>query len=69
MNEINEYAKLLGSNGGKKSVQSRFKDKTKDEISAMMRSIRLTKLNKNNYDKQQDTLKNVPRPQVLKGRR
>lgn len=34
---------MMGKKGGKKSVQSRFKGKTKDEISDMMRKVRITK--------------------------
>lgn len=36
-------AKTLGSHGGQKSVQSRFKGKSKEEISAMMSEVRKTK--------------------------
>ncbi len=35
-----EAAKILGSAGGKKSVKSRFEDKTKKEISAIMKAVR-----------------------------
>lgn len=34
---------MMGKKGGKKSVQSRFKGKTKDEISDMMRRVRYSK--------------------------
>lgn len=35
-----QLAKQLGSRGGKKSVQARFKGKTKKEISDMMSKVR-----------------------------
>ena len=39
----NEHASALGKLGGKKSVESRFKGKTKAEISKMMRKVRYFK--------------------------
>ena len=39
-----ELAKKLGSRGGKKSVESRFKGKSKAEISEMMSKVRRNKL-------------------------
>ena len=43
MTTLSNMAKQLGSAGGKKSVQSRFKGKTKDEISESMRMVRFKK--------------------------
>lgn len=40
---LSEIAKQLGSAGGKKSAQSRFKGKTKKEISEIMKKVRLAK--------------------------
>ena len=39
-NIMKEMARQLGSRGGKKSVQSRFKSKSKKEISEMMKKVR-----------------------------
>lgn len=36
----------MGRKGGKKSVQSRFKGRTKEQISEMMSTIRNSKVNK-----------------------
>jgi copper chaperone CopZ len=44
---VSDIAKQLGSLGGKKSVDSRFKGKTKEEISEIMSKVRLTKQLKN----------------------
>lgn len=41
---------MMGKKGGKKSVQSRFKGKTKDEISDMMRKVRLTREDNDEID-------------------
>lgn len=46
-----ELAKMLGSQGGKKSAISRFKGKSKKEISEIMRGVRLTKTDKDNIKK------------------
>lgn len=43
-NNLKSIAAQLGSQGGKKSVKSRFKGKTKAEISEMMRGVRLNKI-------------------------
>ena len=40
--DIKELAKMLGSRGGKASVKSRFKGKSKKEISDMMRKVRVS---------------------------
>jgi hypothetical protein len=47
MQNLSNIAKLLGSNGGKKSAESRLGGKTKEQISELMRKIRLTKKNMN----------------------
>jgi len=39
MEASSEIAKTLGSKGGKKSVESRFKGKTKKEISEIMKKL------------------------------
>lgn len=39
----NKAAQALGKLGGKKSVQSRFAGKTKEEISAIMKGVRARK--------------------------
>lgn len=41
--KTSDYARKLGSSGGKKSVQSRFNGKTKEQISELMRKVRLSK--------------------------
>ncbi len=53
MNEqsIKNYAKELGMKGGRASAKKRFDGKTKDEISEIMRKVRLTKLQKKEFDK------------------
>lgn len=43
----NIHAQQLGKLGGKKSVEVRFKDKTKEEKSELMRKVRLSNLSKN----------------------
>ena len=43
MNKLSKIAKMLGSRGGKKSVESRFEGKTKAEISEMMSKVRSLK--------------------------
>ena len=40
MNELSKIAKVLGSKGGKNSVKSRFANKTKKQISNMMKKVR-----------------------------
>lgn len=40
--EKHQAAVMLGRAGGKKSVESRFKNMTKEEKSAFMRKVRLT---------------------------
>ena len=46
----NENARQLGKLGGKASVKSRFKGKTKEQISEHMRKIRLSKNEKKKFD-------------------
>jgi hypothetical protein len=41
--KISEIAKALGSLGGKKSVKVRFAGKTKEEISEIMKRVKLAK--------------------------
>jgi hypothetical protein len=56
-------ASEMGKIGGKKSVISRFKNKTKDEISAIMKSVRLTNLLKDKSMKEittEEALKKLP---------
>ena len=43
MEKIKQYAKLLGSRGGKQSAKKRFEGLTKEEISAKMRKVRYSK--------------------------
>jgi hypothetical protein len=40
---INKAASELGKKGGKKSVESRFKGKSKKQISEIMRKVRYSK--------------------------
>ncbi len=47
METLSDIAKIMGSKGGKKSVESRFAGKTKEEISEIMK-----KLQKKKYEKQ-----------------
>jgi flavorubredoxin len=51
-NKISEYAKLLGSRGGKQSAKKRLEGKTKEEISEIMRKMRYSK-------KQSETIKEM----------
>ena len=39
--EKNKAAQELGKLGGRKSVQSRFNDKTKEEVSEIMKRVRV----------------------------
>lgn len=41
--DISKIAKQLGSLGGKKSVESRFGGKTKEEVSDIMKNVRVSK--------------------------
>ena len=43
MIKLSNIAKMLGSRGGKKSVQVRFAGKSKKEISEIMRKVRYSK--------------------------
>ena len=38
--DMKEFARQLGSRGGKNSVKKRFEGKTKEEISKMMSNVR-----------------------------
>ena len=50
MKKINKAAQALGKLGGKASVKSRFKGKTKKEISEAMRKVRLTPKENKEFD-------------------
>lgn len=43
-NPLSKLASKLGRIGGKKSVESRFKGKSKEEISEMMRDVRMKRI-------------------------
>jgi hypothetical protein len=43
---LSKIAQVLGRKGGKQSAKSRFMDKSKAEISEMMRGVRKTKFTK-----------------------
>ena len=58
---MNKHAQALGKLGGQKSAKSRFKGKTKEEISEQMKKIRWSKVE---WTKQ-DTLKSKKMAQEL----
>lgn len=51
MNKLSKIAQQLGKLGGKKSAQSRFSGKSKDEISELMRKVRLSKQDSKDFQK------------------
>lgn len=55
-------ASEMGKKGGKKSAESRFKDKTKKEISAIMSTVRKIKKLKDNFMEmtKEEALKKLP---------
>lgn len=56
---LSEIAKKLGSVGGKKSVKSRFKGKTKEEISQIMKKVKGSKKSFTPSNKMVETLNRV----------
>ena len=53
-NILREMARQLGSAGGKQSVKSRFSGLSKNEISELMRKVRLTKKENKEFEQMVD---------------
>lgn len=54
MNETSLAASHMGKIGGKKSVEKRFDGKSKEEISELMRAVRMTKEQSARFDEALD---------------